>query len=246
MAQPLSPTSTTATITTMTTAATSVPAGTRSRNTSAAQQPLIVRALYDYHSTDPTNLSFQEGTLIRVLTQLQSGWWDGCIDGERGWFPCNFVTEVTPETLAMEEDGFLDVDGSDDSSEGDEEGDEEDGERALLQNGDDEDEEGDDGLVMIGEEFTWIPQADKEGRTFFLNTVTGETSWELPNAQVFVDWDDNGPSDEEVGGHRSSMDSENSEDILMSGPPQGYSIPEFKEFNVHHPSYHLYAETNLI
>src|SRR5262245_40153027 len=82
-----------------TSAATATAMPSRPRTISNSGPPLIVRALYDYHSSDSTNLSFQAGTLIRVLTQLQSGWWDGCIDGERGWFPCNFVTEVDGETL---------------------------------------------------------------------------------------------------------------------------------------------------
>jgi SH3 domain len=163
------------------------------------QQPLIVRALYDYHSPDPTNLSFQAGTLIRVLTQLQSGWWDGCIDGERGWFPCNFVTEIDESQLAEEEEDFLD-DPYSTSEDGEGEG-----ERAL-----DED--------LVAEEFAWIPQADSEGRTFYLNTVNGNTSWELPTARVYMeDWEDQDQSDEE-GAPRSSMDSEASEDILMLGP----------------------------
>jgi SH3 domain len=177
----------------------------RTNSTPANNVPLIVRALYDYHSPDSTNLSFQAGTLIRVLTQLQSGWWDGCIDGERGWFPCNFVTEVDGETLGEEED-FLDTNESISSS-----GDEDIGERALVE---------DDML----DEFSWVPQADKEGRTFFLNTQNGATSWELPTTKVFLDdWDEKALSDEDAG-PRSSLDSENSGDILMLGPihPESY------------------------
>jgi len=70
------------------------------RNTSPSPSPLIVRALYDYHSSDPTNLSFQEGTLIRVFTQLQTGWWEGGIDDKHGWFPCNYVTEADGDESA--------------------------------------------------------------------------------------------------------------------------------------------------
>jgi son of sevenless len=159
--------------------------------------------LYDYHSPDSTNLSFQAGTLIRVLTQLQSGWWDGCIDGERGWFPCNFVTEVDSDILADEED-FLDTNDSSSAMSGDED----DGERALAGDGDDD--------MIISDDFPWVPQVDNEGRTYFLNTQTGDTSWELPNAGVFMDdWDDD---DELDLAPRSSIDSENSEDILMLGP----------------------------
>lgn len=173
----------------------------RSRKPSATPAPLIVRALYDYHSPDSTNLSFQAGTLIRVLTQLQSGWWDGCIDGERGWFPCNFVTEVDSDILVDEEE-FLDTNDSSSAVSGDEDG----GERALAGEGDED--------MIISEDFPWVAQLDNEGRTFFLNTQTGVTSWELPSTKVFLDdWDD----DDDLA-PRSSIDSENSEDILMLGP----------------------------
>jgi SH3 domain len=210
----VSPTSTTITTATASTA----PAASRPRNTSVSAPPLIVRALYDYHSSDSTNLSFQAGTLIRVLTQLQSGWWDGCIDGERGWFPCNFVTEVDGDELAEEED-FLDVADSSSTS-----GDEDIGEAALANSAVEQDI-----TQIMSEEFTWVPQADKEGRTFFLNTTDGSTSWELPSTRVYMDdWEEPRTSDEEAA-QRSSIDSENSEDILMLGPIQHQDliIPDF-------------------
>ena len=182
------------------------------RKLSNTPPPLIVRALYDYHSPDSTNLSFQAGTLIRVLTQLQSGWWDGCIDGERGWFPCNFVTEVDGNAFQedSEDGGFLDTNDSESSIAS---ADEDIGERALV-GGDT-----DDDIILATEEFTWVPQADKEGRTFFVNTQNGETSWELPGSRVFLDdWEE--PILHDDDRPRSSIDSENSEDILMLGPAQ--------------------------
>jgi len=67
-------------------------AKSRTENMSVSR-PLVVRALYDYHSSDPTDLSFQAGTLIRVVTKLQTRWY-GCIDDKRGWFPFKYVTEI--------------------------------------------------------------------------------------------------------------------------------------------------------
>ncbi|KAI8827072.1 ras guanine nucleotide exchange factor domain-containing protein [Fimicolochytrium jonesii] len=57
----------------------------------------VVRALYDYAGSEDSGLSFRKGDIIQVLTQLDSGWWDGLLYGERGWFPSNYVGE--PETL---------------------------------------------------------------------------------------------------------------------------------------------------
>jgi len=62
----------------------------------------FVRALYDYQSNDPSSLSFQRGALIEVLTQLESGWWDGLLDEERGWFPSNYVVQVSDQEAEEE------------------------------------------------------------------------------------------------------------------------------------------------
>jgi len=61
-----------------------------------------VQALYPYQSADPSSLSFGKGDIIEVLTQLESGWWDGWCNGLRGWFPSNYVEiiEDEPEMIA--------------------------------------------------------------------------------------------------------------------------------------------------
>ena len=55
------------------------------------------RALYDYQSSDDSSLSFRKGDIIEVLTQLETGWWDGLLGDERGWFPSNYVVTITDE-----------------------------------------------------------------------------------------------------------------------------------------------------
>jgi len=208
------------TLTTSTSTTSSTTSTTRPRASSNVGPALLVRALYDYNTSDTTNLSFKTGDLIRVLTQLQSGWWDGCIDNERGWFPCNFVTPVDIESLEDDDgDGYggdLDEFSGDDDL----------GEMGLLA-----------GSTMEGEEeYQWVLHADEEGRTFYVNTSTGTTSWELPGTRVFLeDWDETRLSDDDAPADaRSSVDSENSGEILMLGPSQ-------PEFNVPDPlSYYGY------
>ncbi|KAI9101686.1 ras guanine nucleotide exchange factor domain-containing protein [Phlyctochytrium arcticum] len=60
----------------------------------------VVRALYDYSGGEESSLLFQKGDVIQVLTQLESGWWDGLCNGERGWFPSNYVSDVEVVTDA--------------------------------------------------------------------------------------------------------------------------------------------------
>lgn len=57
----------------------------------------FVQAQYDFTSTDGSALSFSKGDVMEVLTQLDSGWWDGLIDGKRGWMPCNYVKRVSDQ-----------------------------------------------------------------------------------------------------------------------------------------------------
>jgi SH3 domain len=69
-----------------------------------APQPLMyAQALYDYEADDRTSLSFYEGDVIQVITQLESGWWDGVINGVRGWFPSNYYQVITNLEQVLED-----------------------------------------------------------------------------------------------------------------------------------------------
>jgi len=63
---------------------------------------LFCRALYDYDAQDASALSFRRNDIIEVLSQEPSGWWDGLLGDERGWFPSNYVDIISEEEL-----GFL-------------------------------------------------------------------------------------------------------------------------------------------
>ncbi|EIW81023.1 ras GEF [Coniophora puteana RWD-64-598 SS2] len=56
--------------------------------------PEFVLALHDFdaQSHNATCLTFRAGQVIRVLNRDPSGWWDGELHGQRGWFPSNYVT----------------------------------------------------------------------------------------------------------------------------------------------------------
>jgi son of sevenless-like protein len=150
----------------------------------APQPVMYVRALYDYEADDRTSLSFHEGDVIQVITQLESGWWDGVINGVRGWFPSNYCQVIASpeEVLEAKQNGIRD-DIDDDVDEDDEE------EEYESQYEDEEESERDDTtqLPLEGTSNTertradfWIPQATPDGRLFYFNTETGESSVELP------------------------------------------------------------------
>jgi len=147
---------------------------------SAPPGAMYVRALYDYEADDRTSLSFHEGDIIQVITRLESGWWDGVINGVRGWFPSNYCQIITsPDEMPEGDDGG-------DTERLDEENDEQD----VYEEGIDDDDVSDhdevEGLPLEGTEGDrsradfWIPQATPDGRLFYYNTMTGESSSELP------------------------------------------------------------------
>ncbi|KAJ3156000.1 hypothetical protein HDU89_005563 [Geranomyces variabilis] len=55
-----------------------------------------VRAMHDYTSAEASCLSFRQGDILIVHGRDKSGWWEGTVNGKRGWFPSNYV-EPVPE-----------------------------------------------------------------------------------------------------------------------------------------------------
>lgn len=145
---------------------------------STPQPVMYVRALYDYEADDRTSLSFHEGDVIQVITQLESGWWDGVINGVRGWFPSNYCQVVTgPDDVIA---GKLPTDPEPEDDEGEEDEyevdyDEEDSEAEATELPLD----GRNNSTKAKADF-WIPQATSDGRLYYFNTMTGESVTELP------------------------------------------------------------------
>ncbi|RYP10751.1 hypothetical protein DL765_008019 [Monosporascus sp. GIB2] len=153
---------------------------------------LYVRALYDYEADDRTSLSFHEGDVIQVITQLESGWWDGVINGVRGWFPSNYCQIITSPDEIPDAAQAADVDRADDDDPVPYEDD----------FADDNESDADDfnalpleGVRKKGPKADfWIPQATADGRLFYYNTQTGESSMELP-LESPTSLNENGPAD---------------------------------------------------
>lgn len=48
-------------------------------------------AISDYRSDEEKDLTFERGDKIRILIQHNSGWWEGDLNGKKGFFPKSFV-----------------------------------------------------------------------------------------------------------------------------------------------------------
>lgn len=152
----------------------------------AAPTPtLYVRALYDYETDDRTSLTFHQGDTIQVITQLASGWWDGILDGVRGWFPSNYCVVVPgPDNAPPSEAPNLQTNGevSGDSSTDDDFVEEAESQhrRPVQRNGEPRAETNTAEHREQEVAACWIPQATPDGRLFYFNTLTGVSTMELP------------------------------------------------------------------
>lgn len=144
---------------------------------SEISETCYVRAKFPFSSEESSSLSFRPGDFIRVLTKQESGWWDGLLDGHRGWFPSNYVEEI-------------ELVGSDD---------EELQQQNEFRHGPEDDvvvagiepefvTSAEPGYTSTGkrheEAAYWIPQSTGEGRVYYFNTRTGTTQWDVPFASL--------------------------------------------------------------
>lgn len=64
-----------------------------------------VKAMYDLSASEPGELSFNKGDIIKVLEEVYKDWWRGSCHGEVGIFPLNYVTpivELNPQEIETE------------------------------------------------------------------------------------------------------------------------------------------------
>ncbi|KAK2459248.1 hypothetical protein APHAL10511_008725 [Amanita phalloides] len=97
---PASPTSPTPTRT-ASTATPSITAPTSPISTPNSTIVTRVRALHTFEPTEPGELAFDKGDIIRVVDRGYKDWWRGQLKGRTGIFPVNYV-EPMPEPTSVE------------------------------------------------------------------------------------------------------------------------------------------------
>jgi signal transducing adaptor molecule len=55
-----------------------------------------VRALHSFEPTEPNELAFERGDIIKVVNQEYKDWWRGQLRGRTGIFPVNYVVRLRP------------------------------------------------------------------------------------------------------------------------------------------------------
>ncbi|KAJ2820428.1 hypothetical protein GGI24_004489, partial [Coemansia furcata] len=60
-------------------------------------EPVLKRT----ENEEASGLTFDRGDIIEVLACLESGWWNGICGTNRGWFPSNYVEQVSSEQVQI-------------------------------------------------------------------------------------------------------------------------------------------------
>ncbi|KAF9454846.1 ras GEF [Macrolepiota fuliginosa MF-IS2] len=157
-------------------------------------QALFCKAMYDYVAQDASALSFRRGDIIEVLNQQPSGWWDGLLGDERGWFPSNYVVPISLEEAEMA------FSGSDYSiGDGVAQSDSDTGVLDMsdvMMRGQTQNEEWPESDITYTNRYVnngnaaapqgsqtndfWEPNLTEDGRIYYVNSRTGERSSDLP------------------------------------------------------------------
>ena len=61
----------------------------------------FVLSLYDFSTSDPDHLPFQEGEILEIVKKEESGWWAALRDNRIGWVPSAFVRQLSDREARM-------------------------------------------------------------------------------------------------------------------------------------------------
>ncbi|VDP50499.1 unnamed protein product [Schistosoma curassoni] len=54
------------------------------------------KALFDFEAENESELSFSEGDIISLILRVDENWFEGELNGRKGYFPVNYVEVINP------------------------------------------------------------------------------------------------------------------------------------------------------
>ncbi|VDQ02215.1 unnamed protein product [Trichobilharzia regenti] len=54
------------------------------------------RALFDFEAENDSELPFSEGDIISLILRVDENWFEGELNGRKGYFPVNYVEVINP------------------------------------------------------------------------------------------------------------------------------------------------------
>ena len=62
----------------------------------SSKLPQLISALFDFDAEAETELDLREGEIVALIKQIDSNWFEGEVNGRRGFFPTNYVEVINP------------------------------------------------------------------------------------------------------------------------------------------------------
>jgi hypothetical protein len=135
-----------------------------------------VEAKFDFEAQDETQLSLKQGDIIQVISRLSSGWWDGICNGNRGWFPSNYVQDIDisqrqngiPMMMPSNEMGYDNLEGDDFNMN-----------VGRVHRMSESSRRSGDSSTSARLPPQWGKRTTYDGQVYYFNKVTDETCWDI-------------------------------------------------------------------
>jgi len=159
----------------------------------SVEKPRYACAQWDYEAIEDNELTFKTGDYIEIVSTDNEDWWEGILNGFKGFFPANRVEEVTNEELEIVTESINSRrntlsqhtnDGSSNSAESPQ--------SPSYLNTEMSDTPGSPEQYIQDQDFNmvsiiesqlpegWKAESDPTGKIYYRNIQTNEVSWELP------------------------------------------------------------------
>lgn len=132
-----------------------------------------VEAKFDFEAQDESQLSLKQGDIIQVISRLSSGWWDGICNGNRGWFPSNYVQDIDlsqkqgmiPGEMMYDMNNLEEYDEYNDMS------------QSRRHRMSESSRRSGDSVTRLPPQ--WDKRTTYDGQVYYFNKVTDETCWDI-------------------------------------------------------------------